>query len=143
MSGTLSETTKRCPMTRVVRFLTAKFDVSRERVNPINPIAGESLLLWLQQKARPVLELSPPEPEDWGWYALASWKGRQYLVGSSAAEEEEKGLREWVLQVEKQRSLREKLLGQEKMAAADECADFLQRLLEAEPGFRDVSVDPD
>jgi hypothetical protein len=37
-------------MTVVVRFNTKMFDVSRERPNPINPIAGESLLRWLRDR---------------------------------------------------------------------------------------------
>ena len=128
-------------MTRVIRFLTAKFDVSAERLNPINPVPGESLLLWLRAQARPHVELSHPEPEDWGWYSFVTWKGRQYLLGSSASEEG--GDREWILQIDKQRSVREKLFGREKMTSDDECARFFQRLLEQEPSFRSVSADPD
>jgi len=127
-------------MTRVIRFLTAKFDVSAERLNPINPIPGESLLLWLRAQARPHVELSHPEPEDWGWYSFVTWKSRQYLLGSSASEEG--GDREWILQIDKQRSVREKLFGREKMTGDDECARFFQRLLEQEPSFRSVSADP-
>jgi hypothetical protein len=37
-------------MADVLRFTTALFDVSKERENPINPIPGESLLLWLKDK---------------------------------------------------------------------------------------------
>ena len=66
-------------MTLVVRFNTTMFDVSRERPNPINPIPGESLLLWL--KAHATTPVSAPEPEDWGWYADVVWEGRAYLLG--------------------------------------------------------------
>ena len=97
-------------MARVIRFLTARFDVSSERPNPINPIAGESLLLWLREQVKPEVEMSPPEAEDWGWYSFVSWQGRQYLIGSSASEEEDEGgRREWILQIDKQRSMHEKL----------------------------------
>jgi len=129
-------------MTRVIRFLTAKFDVSTERPNPINPIPGESLLLWLRDKARPHVDLLQPQPEDWGWYSFVTWKGRQYLIGSSASEDEGSE-REWILQIDKQRSVREKMFGREKMAIDDECAGFFQRLLEQEACFRSVSADPD
>lgn len=128
-------------MTRVIRFNTAKFDVSKERPNPINPIPGESLLLWLREQARPHVEVTEPDAEDWGWYSFVDWKGRQYLLGSSAMDEEG-GQREWILQIDKQRSAKEKIMGREKMAGDDECAQFFQRLLEVEPAFTSVSVDP-
>jgi len=128
-------------MPRVIRFLSARFDVSKERPNPINPIAGESLLLWLREQVKAAADMSPPEAEDWGWYSFVSWQGRQYLIGSCASEEEEGGEREWILQIDKQRSMRERLLGQEKMTRDDECATYFQRLLEQEASFRVVEAD--
>ncbi len=128
-------------MTRVIRFNTAKFDVAKERPNPINPIPGESLLLWLRERAKPHVEVTEPDAEDWGWYSFVDWKGRQYLLGSSASDEES-GQREWILQIDKQRSVKETLMGREKMAADDDCAQFFQQLLEDEPSFTSVSVDP-
>ena len=108
-------------MTRVIRFKTAKFDVSKERPNPINPISGESLLLWLRERVRPDLAMSEPDAEDWGWYAFVQWRGRSYLLGSIAYDEEN-GEREWLLQIDKYRSLTEKLFGRAKMSKDDECA---------------------
>ena len=128
-------------MARVIRFTTDKFDVSKERPNPINPIPGESLLVWLREKALPQAQLTEPDAEDWGWYSLVDWKDRQYLVGASASDDD--GELEWILQIDKQRSMKEKLLGREAMTADDECARFFQDLLEAEPAFKAVSVDPD
>ena len=128
-------------MTRVIRFNTAMFDVSEERPNPINPIPGESLLLWLREQAKPQVDVTELDAEDWGWYAFVDWKGRQYLLGSSASDEED-GQREWILQVDKQRSVKEKLMGREKMEPDDDCAVFFQQLLENEPSFTAVSVDP-
>ena len=128
-------------MARVIRFNTAKFDTSKERPNPINPIPGESLLLWLREQVKPHIELTEPDAEDWGWCSFVDWKGRQYLLGSSASEEDS-GQREWILQIDKQRSVKEKVMGGEKMGADDDCAQFFQQLLEDEPGFTSVSVDP-
>ena len=128
--------------TRVIRLTTALFDVAKERPNPINPIPGESLLLWLREKARPRVAISEPDAEDWGWYASVTWNGRHYMLGSSASDEES-GEREWVLQIVKHRSIGEKLFGREQMAEDDECALFFQALLESEPSFRNVSVDPE
>jgi hypothetical protein len=80
--------------------------------------------------------------EDWGWYCSVQWQGRVYMLGSSASEDAGEG-REWILQIEKQRSLTEKLLGRERMTKDDACAEYFQRLLESEPSFTQLSVDPE
>jgi hypothetical protein len=129
-------------MARVIRFTTSKFDVSKERPNPINPIPGESLLLWLRSQVLPEVDMSEPDAEDWGWYSSVEWKGRLYMIGSSASEEEG-GEREWILQIDKHRSVKEKLFGNEKMSQDDECAAYFQRLLEGEASFNAISVDPE
>jgi hypothetical protein len=126
-------------MAVVIALTTTLFDVTKERANPINPIAGESLLLWLRQKLGPGRNLTPPEPEDWGWYAMLDWNGRQYLIGASS-DEPEGGEREWILQIDKQRSVSEKLLGREKMGGDDPCARFIRQLIESEPGFSVVRI---
>ena len=132
-------------MARVFRFSTTVFDVAKERPNPINPIPGESLLLWLIEKSKgSAVAISAPDAEDWGWYSVAEWKGRKYLLGASASDEEEDGgQREWVLQIDKQRSVTERLLGRAAMSQDDECAQYFQSLLEQEAAFREFSVDPD
>jgi hypothetical protein len=129
-------------MACVIRFTTSKFDVSKERPNPINPIPGESLLLWLRSQALPEIAMSEPDAEDWGWYSSVEWKGRLYMIGSSASEPES-GEREWILQIDKHRSVKEKLFGTEKMSPDDECAQYFQRLLEGEPSFSAISIDPE
>lgn len=126
---------------RIIRFTTSKFDVTTERPNPINPIAGESLLRWLRERASPRFEVSEPAAEDWGWYAAVTADGRAYMLGASAAEEEVAGKREWVLQIVKQRSLAERLLGRARMETHDECASFFEHLIRQESGFEAVSVD--
>ena len=110
-------------MAHVIRFTTTMFDISKERPNPINPIPGESLLLWLRERAGPDLTVSEPDAEDWGWYSYVKWKGRSYLLGSSASEDDD-GDREWILQIDKHRSVSEKLLGRAKMSVDDECAKY-------------------
>ena len=70
-------------MARVLRFYTAAFDVTKERPNPVNPIPGESLLLWLIERAKDAVEISAPASEDWGWYSYAegpeisAWRKRR------------------------------------------------------------------
>lgn len=127
-------------MAAVIRFTTDLFDITRERPNPINPIPGESLLLWLQERIGAAHTMTPPDAEDWGWYSVLEWDNREYLVGASASDEED-GPREWVLQVDKIRSFGEKLLGREKMAPDDACVAYLMGLLAAEPAFRGIEVD--
>lgn len=129
-------------MARVIRFMTDKFDVSKERPNPINPIAGESLLIWLRERAELRAQLTEPDAEDWGWYSFVNWNGREYLLGASASDDGASE-REWILQIDKQRSMKEKLLGRGAMRADDECAAFFQELLQLEPAFKSVSVDTD
>src|SRR6476620_4337343 len=105
----------------VIRFTTAAFDVTKERPNDINPIYGESLLLWLAEKSKGQIVVPQPQTEDWGWYVDVDWKGRSYMLGASASDEDESGEREWILQVVKHRSFKERVVGKEKMTADDEC----------------------
>jgi hypothetical protein len=92
----------------VFRFSTDRFDAVPERENPHNPIRGEALLLWLRDRLAPDLDLAPPGPDDWGWYATLRCEGRAYTVGASGADEDEEGRRaavtEWTVQVEKHRT---------------------------------------
>lgn len=125
-------------MTAVFCFNTSKFDVAREPKNPINPIPGASLLEWLQKQVNGAVEVSTPEPEDWGWYSYVQWEGRNYLLGASASEAEG-GDHEWVFQVVKQRSIWEKLLGRAAMSRDDECAKYFRGLLEREASFKGLT----
>lgn len=127
-------------MTIVIRFTTSMFSVETERTNPINPIPGESLLRWLQEKCRPHLCLTDPEPEDWGWYSNTELNGSRYMLGSSASEPEN-GQREWVLQVVKHRSLKDKLLSRGKTTAEDPLVIKLQQALSSKPEFHSVQVE--
>jgi hypothetical protein len=127
-------------MSTVIRFSSGKFDVSSERPNPINPIFGESLLLWLGQALGPAHEIGSAEPEDWGWYAYLTWEGERFMLGSSASDEED-GEREWVLQVVPQRSLKDRLLGRGKVTPAHPLVRHLVKVLSQEKSFVGVMVD--
>lgn len=124
----------------VIRFQSKLFDVSREPENPINPIRGSSLLEWIRARAPAHLAMSAPEAEDWGWYAEIDWQGRAYLVGANAHESPD-GNHEWVLQIEKSRTVKERLLGRGRLSAGDPCFTFLHDLIVREPAFRDVTVE--
>jgi len=120
------------------------FDVSKERENPINPIFGESLLKWLKVEIGSEFELTEPDAEDWGWYSYISWNGRKYMLGAStyfAEGDDPKSELEWIFQIDKQRSFKEKLLGREKLNNSDDCVLFLKSKLESEPQINSVSFE--
>lgn len=127
-----------------IGFKTSKFDVSKEDENPINPIYGQSLLIWLEKELPDELNLDEPDAEDWGWFSHLEWKGREYLVGATAYFEDGDDLTselEWVFQVDKHRSFKEKLLGREKMTEADDCLQYFRLLFESSSEFNDVAFE--
>ena len=121
----------------VIHFQSRKFDLSVEPKNPINPIPGSSILGWLRER---IPSMSDPSPEDWGWYSSLVQDGRNYLIGSCANESPD-GNHEWVLQIDKTRSLKEKLLGQAKLTNADPCFALVYSLISQESGFTDITVE--
>ena len=127
-------------MEYIICFETDKFDAKKESENSLSPMYGESLLLWLKDQVKDELDITEPDAEDWGWYAYLKWKGRKYLLCSSAWEEDN-GQYEWVLEVNKKRSFKEILLRKEKMEKNDECLLYLQNLLEKEKSFNDITVE--
>ena len=130
-------------MNQAIHFKTSMFDVSKERENPINPIYGLSLLKWLREELKGNLEITEPDAEDWGWYCELSYDGNNYLIGSCAYFEEGDDPNqelEWVFQVDKHRSFKEKLFGKNKMSASDGCFLFFKELFEKNPSFQEVQV---
>jgi hypothetical protein len=124
----------------VIHFRSRLFDVSSESENPINPIRGASLLEWLRSRVRSDLSMTATESEDWGWYTNVDWQGRSYLVGA-AVHESSDGNHEWVLQIDKVRSLKERLLGQAKFTVDDPCFAYFKAIVSDEPAFTDLSVE--
>jgi hypothetical protein len=126
-------------MNPVIHFQSRLFDVSKEPVNPINPIRGASLLDWFHANAVANFEMTAPESEDWGWYSSVDWEGRTYMIGACAHENPD-GNHEWILQFEKSRTVKERLLGQAKLSAEDPCFSYFHCLIKGEPGFTDISI---
>jgi hypothetical protein len=127
-----------------ISFKTSKFDVSTENKNPINPIYGESLLKWLKQELDSEFEITEPDAEDWGWYNYITWNNRQYMLGASTYYEEgddPTSELEWIFQIDKPRSLKEKLLGREKISNNDDCVLFFKSKLESEPSINSVAFE--
>ena len=129
-------------MAHLVSFRTAKFDVRGEDPNPINPIFGQSVLRWLRAElAKAHYTVTEPSTEDWGWYVDVEAEGAHYLVGASADAESSTREINWILQVHKHRPLKEKILGQNKMAANDPLVALIERIVRADPQISEVSVD--
>jgi hypothetical protein len=130
-------------MNQALHFKTAKFDVSKETQNPINPIYGHSLLDWLRAELKEEIEISKLDAEDWGWYSELEFNESIYLIGACAffAEGDDPNEKlEWVFQVEKHRFIIEKLLGRNKMNANDECFIFFKSFLEKQTDITEICV---
>jgi hypothetical protein len=131
-------------MHHIITFKTAKFDVSKEEENPINPIYGYSLLNWLKDQIAEKAEIESPDAEDWGWYSFIEWEDRVYMLGASVFYEkgdDPKDNLEWVFQVDKQRTIKEKILGREKMRIDDSCLLYFKSIFESDPEFKKVAVE--
>ncbi len=116
----------------VIEFQTSKFDVSKEDENPINPIYGKSLLLWLREKTKDAVEIPDPDYEDWGWYSDIEWNGRVYMLGASSDDG-----KTWFFQIDKDRTIIEKILGKEKITENEEIWKYFISLLQSESEFHD------
>ncbi|MCG7550068.1 hypothetical protein [Pseudoalteromonas sp. Of7M-16] len=126
-----------------IHFKTAKFDVTQEQINPINPIYGESLLIWLKSKLNGQLDICYPAAEDWGWYSTLTFEDNHYLIGASvfySPEEDSAPELEWVLQIDKRQSLKQRLFGQNKMSLTDPCFIFFHELIRNCDEFKEVEI---
>ena len=95
-------------MAHVITFRSERFDIAAETPNPINPIAGESLLRWLGEQLRESrYGATAPQPEDWGWFIGVEADGASYLIGASGeADESAPSQVSWTIQVHNHRSLK-------------------------------------
>jgi len=124
-------------MAALVEFESSKFDLSKEPENEFNPIHGQSILLWIMGKCDNVSFLGKPGTEDWGWYIDAIWNGRRYMIGASASCDDSKVA--WcVVQIEKRRSLLEKLSGKEKLGTDDGLVQQISNLFLNNSDFQKV-----
>lgn len=129
-------------MAHVISFSTSKFDVSRETPNPINPIAGEGVLNWIrEQLVGTPYTATEPATEDWGWYIGVDGNGASYMVGASGQPEPPATEAEWVVQVHKHRTVKDRLTGRNKLAGDDPLVALLESRVRGEPAFRNVSVE--
>jgi hypothetical protein len=131
-------------MARLISFSTDKFDISKETLNPINPIFGEGVLNWIREKlAGTPYQASKPEPEDWGWYITVKGNDATYMVGASGQPERPASDVDWMIQVHKERSLKDKLIGKNKMTSEDPLVTLLEGFVRGDEAFRSINVEED
>ena len=129
-------------MAHIVSFRTNKFDVSAETPNPINPIAGQSVLIWLRAElAKAQYTATEPDTEDWGWYIDVSGNDGSYLVGASADADGSTTDVEWVIQVHRHRSLTDKLFSRNKMVVDDPLVTLIERIVRGDRQISGISVE--
>lgn len=129
-------------MAHVITFRSTGFDPRAEPANPINPIAGHALLVWLVDSLRTVgYEGGAPDAEDWGWYCDVTGPGAAYMLGASGeAEADGTTPIEWTVQIHRHRSLKDKLFGRNRHLPNDPLTALVERLLRADSGFAGVEV---
>lgn len=131
-------------MAHVITFLTKRFDPAKETPNAINPIAGESVLSWLRQELKTKgFELNKPEAEDWGWYSGVEHGGATYLIGASGEPEDGNLEVSWTIQIDKSRSLKDKLFGRNKLTSDDGVSNAIESLIRSQSDFRAIAVNRD
>lgn len=123
-------------MVWLIEFKTSKFDPTAEPPNRINPLAGQSILKWLREHVLP--EATEPDCEDWGWYMEVDFEGAGYLIGAICHPSEEgstDSVHEWMIQIHKQRSLKDKLFGRNVLQPDDPLTAKIVAALRADPAF--------
>lgn len=128
-------------MAHLITFTTARFDISKEPPNPINPIAGHGVLTWLREELlRAHYRVSEPDTEDWGWYIYVDGAGASYLVGASGAADDAGAPVEWTIQVHRNRSMKDRVLGRNKLAVDDSLFAIIERTIRGESSIEQVEV---
>ena len=130
-------------MTHLFSFVTDRFDPAKERPNDINPIAGEAVLHWLRARLLALgYATTMPAMEDWGWYVDSESRTASYMIGSNGDPETGPDI-VWMIQIDKHRSLADRLFGRNRLESTDELSEAVERLLRGEADFRDLSVERD
>ena len=108
-------------MTNLITFKSSKFDPKSEPKNPINPIAGHSVLVWLSKELITQYNIPDPDYEDWGWSSEVSANDSNYILGASADIEVDSPeiFTEWTVQIHKKRNFLDTILGRNKLDKED------------------------
>ena len=129
-------------MPYTITFESKRFDLSKEKENPIKPVRGISIGEWLA----PVLtadgvEVTEIDAKDSGWDLYATLADRRYLVGFvglPATDDDEAP--ELIISIDKQRSFIEQLSLKGKMDADDPLLVKICGIVEDQTDFSDVEV---
>jgi hypothetical protein len=131
-------------MADLISFRTAAFDPALEPENPINPIAGQSVLAWLRANALgSEYESTPPDYEDWGWYIEVRDADTAYTVGAICYDEGGSGdvVRDWMIQVVPRRRLSDVFRRRMASQGQGRLTGVIADALRADGAFEDVSVE--
>lgn len=129
-------------MAHLISFTMTKFDASKEPPNPINPVAGQKLLSWLRKELiKTGWEVTEPDAEDWGWYVMAQKNGTSYLVGASGEPDGGTPPTGWRVQIDKKRTLMQKLTGKNKLSDDDCLTREIESLVRRDTSTTKLEVD--
>lgn len=130
-------------MVQLFRFRSDRFDPAAEEPNPINPIPGLALLRWLREAlAASGREPGEPAPEDWGWYLLVEAGGSRHLIGASGEGRLDGGV-DWVLQIHRQRTLRDRLRRAHRSGPDADLVASVESLLRLQADFSQLASERD
>ena len=131
-------------MACVLTFETDFFDSIEEPENPINPILGHAVGEWIRDKlSEATIRTTEIEAEDWGWYCDVELEGQKYMLGFTRNEDEGDGPSEVVVQIEKHRSLMQRLRGQNGMTTDDRLVSKVRSIIDDLVGADAVRMDHD
>lgn len=129
-------------MAHVISFKTGKFDPSKEKANPIKPIAGLGVLEWI----RAALKDTPytatiPDAVDTGWSMDVMRDKASYMVNASGRPEAGSAEVKWTVQIHSHRSFLDKLRGRNHMPTNDALAAIILTLIRKDDAIKDVHTE--
>jgi hypothetical protein len=134
------------PLRVRITFETDRFNLSDVQEHFINPCCfGEDLATWLKgQLEKHSYAVDVPGQEDWGWYLDVESEESRYLLainGNSNEKEENVNMGEWMVFVQKRRSLMETLTKKGKITDDDPLVLCIKSILSAQDGIANVGQD--
>ena len=97
---------------------------------------------WLREKlSGSMYEVTAPEPEDWGWYVYVKGAGASYLVGASADARDTGRNIDWAVQIQRQRSLKDKITGANTLTVDDPLSALIEKIIRADADVGEIDVD--
>lgn len=126
-------------MAHVISFKTAKFDPSKEKANPIKPIAGLGVLEWIRAALKvTAYTATMPDAGDAGWYMDVRRDKASYKVKVSGRPEAGSAEVKWTVQIHSHRSFLDKLRGRNHMPTDDALAAIILTLIRKDDAIKAV-----